>query len=277
MPLIQTSDLNITQTRQLIELQRLEHSNKHKTNTEAPFREPHHTSSYSEIIGNKNIPGEIVLANKGILFLDEMSETNKRVIEGLRQPLEDRYIQINQGEKIETDFVLIGSMNPCDCGFYKSKNKRCICTKTQRDKFQRKISSPLFQRFDLTINMTTNGSYLHKTDNDKLTGKTIFENITRVRSLQKIRKESFEKNMKTDQPLHSRHILLTLDSQNEKSLGIKEKELLSDITKRFYFSKEKFLRFYASLEQLRTLRIRNKSKKNIYTKHYYSKTNVSRV
>lgn len=237
MPLIQTSDLNSIQTRRLIELKISKNTNAHGINTEAPFREPHHTSSYSEIIGNRNIPGEIVLANKGVLFLDEMSETNKRVIEGLRQPLEDKYIQINQGEKIETDFILIGSMNPCDCGFYKSKNKRCICTKTQRDRFQRKISSPLFQRFDLTVNITTTGNYLYKTDNNKLTGKVMFENITRVRRLQKSRKESCEKNIKTDQLLQSRHVLLTLDSQNEKSLGAKEKDLLGDITKRFYFSR----------------------------------------
>jgi magnesium chelatase family protein len=241
LPLVQSIDLNTIQIEKLIETRESRNIREIGDTFKAPFREPHHTSSYSEIIGNRNIPGEIVLSNKGILFLDEMSEINKRVIEGLRQPLEDKYIQINQGEKIETDFILIGSMNPCDCGFYKSKNRRCICTKTQRDRFQRKISSPLFQRFDLTINMSKIENHIYN-NKSNLRGEYIFDNIIKVREIQNNRKYSYirkvnKESTDADNLLHSRHLLLALDSLNEKSLGTKEKNLLIDITKRFYFSK----------------------------------------
>lgn len=241
LPLVKIINLNNIQIEKLIESREQRLTGEIENTFKAPFREPHHTSSYSEIIGNRNIPGEIVLSNRGILFLDEMSEINKRVIEGLRQPLEDKYIQINQGEKIETDFILIGSMNPCDCGFYKSKNRRCICTRTQIDRFQRKISSPLFQRFDLNINIATFGSCTYNNKSNPK-GEYIFQNIVKVREIQNNRKYSYikrtnEESINTDNLLHSRHLLLALDSLNEKSLGTKEKNLLIDITKRFYFSK----------------------------------------
>lgn len=239
LPSMQSINLNTTQIKRYIELREAKYIEDTNNTIKAPFREPHHTSSYSEIIGNKNIPGEIVLSNKGILFLDEMSEINKRVIEGLRQPLEDKYIQINQSEKIETDFILIGSMNPCDCGFYKSKSRRCICTRTQIDRFQRKISSPLFQRFDLTINTATIENYSYNANKSKLKGSLIFQNILKVRDIQEKRRASY-RNWDTNRDnnsTNSRHLLLALDTQNEKDLGIREKNLLSDITKRFYFSK----------------------------------------
>ncbi len=188
LPSIEATDLNTAQIENFIESRSTGNtvieSNK---NFKAPFREPHHTSGYSEIIGNKNIVGEIVLANKGILFLDEMSEINKRALEGLRQPLEDKYIQINQKGVMETDFILIGSMNPCDCGFYKATNKKCICNRSQIDKFQRKINSPLFQRFDLIINTSiTARNFIYKEDK-KLRGAAMLENIIHVRKVQKNR------------------------------------------------------------------------------------------
>lgn len=261
LPSIEVSDLNEIQIENLIESKKFEDNRITKDDSlNAPFREPHHTSSYSEIIGNKHIPGEIVLANKGVLFFDEMSEINKRVLEGLRQPLEDTYIQINQQGFIETDFILIGSMNPCDCGFYKSINKKCVCARSQIDKFQRKISSPLFQRFDLTINTTTAGNYIHSNSSEDLKGNIMFENILRVRKIHRdqiekgrikmgqidtkhtqIESEKYEnkysENKKSNSVTQARQFLLIQDSQNESSLSTKEKDLLLDIRKRFYFSK----------------------------------------
>jgi len=215
-----------------------------------PFREPHHTSSYSDIIGNKNIPGEIVLANKGILFLDEMSEINKRVLEGLRQPIEDKYIQINQKDAVETDFILIGSMNPCDCGFYKFKGKNCVCARSQIDKFQRKISSPLFQRFDLIINTMTAERYTYSHPGSDFSGNTIYKNVLRVRKIQEDRTMENEDYRKISSVTQSRSIILALDLQNEKYLGTKERNLLLDITKRHYFSKREI---YSLLRVARTI------------------------
>ncbi len=178
---IPSLDLNLFQRRYLIE--------KDKKGSVSFFREPHHTSSYSEIIGNNAIVGEITLAHRGILFMDELVEFNKRVLESLRQPLEDKYIQKNQGELIPTDFILIACMNPCACGYFKTKNGKCICARSQIERYQRKIHSPLFQRFDICNYVTrkstikSNGATLNITVK-KITAELIIQNIKRVNQIQ---------------------------------------------------------------------------------------------
>jgi magnesium chelatase family protein len=151
-----------------------------------------------------------------------MSEINKRALEGLRQPLEDSYIQINQKEIVETDFVLIGATNPCDCGFYKSETKRCICTRGQIDKFQRKMRSPLFQRFDIFINNSGLKKYNHTHKNENLNGEYIYKEVLRVRKIQteRILKLSGEKLFrdKTEKVKRYRHIKIDLDMENEKQI-----------------------------------------------------------
>jgi magnesium chelatase family protein len=197
VPKINIKDENIFQT-QLRDQGLLSNSQTDIENN-IHFREPHHTSSYSEIIGNRLIPGEIVLAHGGILFLDELVEFNRRVLEGLRQPMENKYIQKNylsddthaesnaNNALIPTDFILIGCMNPCDCGYcFNSNQRKCICTQGQIDKYKRKMNSPLFQRFDMCIYVTNERSRgnTNKNQDQKLLGKTIKANITRVRNIQ---------------------------------------------------------------------------------------------
>jgi magnesium chelatase family protein len=123
--------------------------------THAPFRAPHHTSSYVSVVGGGNTPrpGEITLAHKGVLFLDEFPEFDRRVIEALRQPLEERYINISRSKGtaiFPADFILIAAMNPCPCGNFGS-DKPCICLPTQLIRYQRKISGPIMDRIDLWI------------------------------------------------------------------------------------------------------------------------------
>lgn len=163
------------------------------------FRQPHHTSNYSEIIGNRFLPGEIVLAHRGILFLDELVEFNRRALEALRQPMENKYIQKNYSNEsigesysiIPTDFILIGCMNPCDCGYFKSDQKKCVCAQNQLDKYKRKMNSPLFQRFDLCVYIqgdNKNKRYENARDDkneQRVSGKSIKDNIEKVRLTQK--------------------------------------------------------------------------------------------
>lgn len=252
-PPIHISDLNAIQTEKIIENGRKQNTRPNK-DLKAPFREPHHTSSYTEIIGNKNIAGEIILANKGILFLDEMSEINKRALEGLRQPLEDSYIQINQKEVVETDFVLVGAMNPCDCGFYKSATKSCVCTRGQIDKFQRKMRSPLFQRFDIFINNSGLKKYNHTHKDENLNGEYMYKEVLRVRKIQteRLLKLSGEKlfEEKTDRVKRYRHIKIDLDIKNEKQMQKEERRLLDDITQRYCLSKRER---YSILRVARTI------------------------
>jgi magnesium chelatase family protein len=126
--------------------------------TNPPFRSPHHTSSYVALVGGGAWPkpGEITLAHKGVLFLDEFAEFDRRVIEALRQPLEDRLVSISRSRGSNTfpaDFILIAAMNPCPCGNYGDDIKSCICTAAVIYKYQRKISGPMLDRIDIQINV----------------------------------------------------------------------------------------------------------------------------
>ncbi|MDO5309631.1 MAG: YifB family Mg chelatase-like AAA ATPase [Planctomycetia bacterium] len=121
-----------------------------------PFREPHHSISEPGLIGggSKPMPGEISLANNGVLFLDELPEFNRKTLEALRQPLEDHKVTVsrsNQTEVFPAKFILIAAMNPCPCGYRNDPRRRCNCTQAQVDRYMSRISGPLLDRFDIHI------------------------------------------------------------------------------------------------------------------------------
>lgn len=123
-----------------------------------PFRSPHHTASSTSIIGGgpHAQPGEISLAHHGVLFLDELPEYPRNVLEALRQPLEDKIISIDRSSQhvvYPADFMLIATMNPCPCGFYNSPDHVCKCSPLDIERYQRKISGPILDRIDLTISV----------------------------------------------------------------------------------------------------------------------------
>lgn len=121
-----------------------------------PFRAPHHTSSYAAIVGGGAIlkPGEITLAHRGVLFLDEFPEFEKRVIEALRQPLEDRIVcisRIRDSAQFPANFILIATMNPCPCGNRGSETRACVCPPAALQKYERKLSGPIMDRIDIHL------------------------------------------------------------------------------------------------------------------------------
>lgn len=121
-----------------------------------PFRSPHHTTTLIAMTGGGRgaKPGEVSMAHNGVLFLDELPEYNKNTLETLRQPMEDKFITISRNSmtvSYPADFILVGSMNPCPCGYYGSTKVRCRCSATQIHNYLNKISGPLMDRIDLHV------------------------------------------------------------------------------------------------------------------------------
>jgi magnesium chelatase family protein len=124
--------------------------------THRQFRAPHHTASLAGLIGggSKPHPGEISLAHRGVLFLDEFNEFPRQIMEAMRQPLEDGYLTISRSKQrvmYPADFMLVASANPCPCGYSNHPKKNCICNSYQIRKYQKRISGPILDRIDLHI------------------------------------------------------------------------------------------------------------------------------
>jgi magnesium chelatase family protein len=157
--------------------------------TRRPFRSPHHTISDIALVGGGSVPkpGEISLAHHGVLFLDELPEFKRSVLEVLRQPLEERIIHISRARyaiQYPASFMLVASMNPCPCGFFNHPDKKCTCGNGQVQKYLSRVSGPLLDRIDLHIEVVP-VSY------DKLAGLPpaessgkIAERIIRAREIQ---------------------------------------------------------------------------------------------
>jgi magnesium chelatase family protein len=144
-----------------------------------PFRAPHHTISHAGLVGGGNIPhpGEISLAHRGILFLDEFPEFSSRAIEVMRQPMEDKVVTISRAQgslTFSANFQLVAAMNPCPCGYYGDPQKPCTCAASTVTKYQKRISGPMLDRIDIHIEVP-------RVDYDKLSNDRLGEPSSEIR------------------------------------------------------------------------------------------------
>jgi len=163
-----------------------------------PFRSPHHTSSEAALIGGGNPPrpGEITLAHQGVLFLDEFPEFHRDVLESLRQPMEERKITILRSKNQFTfpaNFSLIAASNPCPCGYLNDPERECICNPSQIQKYKRKLSGPLMDRFDVFVEVPA-VKYEKLIEIDKKNLSQIIKE--KIRTARQIQKERFSSEKK---------------------------------------------------------------------------------
>lgn len=176
---------------------------------ERPFRNPHHSASSVSLVGGGPFPkpGEISLANRGVLFLDEFPEFSREVIENLRQPLEDGKVTISRAQGSLTfpaRFILIAAMNPCPCGNLSDPQKQCTCTQSQISRYKAKLSGPIIDRIDIHIEVPRLKFEKLSTDNLAEKSQGIRNQVILAR---KIQAKRFEKlNFTTNAEMDTRHI-----------------------------------------------------------------------
>ena len=199
-----------------------------------PFRSPHHTASLVSIIGGgpQAAPGEISLAHHGILFLDEFPEYPRHILESLRQPLQDKSVTISRAQQkasYPADFMLIATMNPCPCGYFGSPDHPCNCTPTQLYNYTKKLSGPLLDRIDITINVT-------KVVNSELLKNPHHTPIEHTEAIRKINTARQNQVQRYNSPLISNANLSTPQIPHKLKLSPAAYQLLTTASERLNLS-----------------------------------------
>ena len=198
-----------------------------------PYRAVHHTASANGIIGGGSNPkpGEITLAHRGVLFLDEMVEFPRQVLEVLRQPLEDGEIVISRAMhsvKYPADFMLLGAMNPCPCGFLGDKQKNCICSDFQISRYLSKLSGPLLDRIDIQIDVPRlTSEELLKTNVQEESSEDIRKRVIKARKIQleRYKNEGILTNSELSAKLIKKYCVLDEKSQEILKMAIVKYQL----------------------------------------------------
>ena len=218
-----------------------------------PFRAPHHTASYVSLVGGGTTPrpGEITLAHHGVLFMDEFPEFERRVIESLRQPLEDKVVAVARAKGtalFPANVLLIAAMNPCPCGNYGFRGKECSCTPNTLQRYRRKLSGPIMDRIDIWLEVDR--IMPHELGNDGVRGeesKTFREKVERAR---KIQQERFKENkISKNGEMSARDLVaqVKLSKEVEKILNLAAERM--GFSPRVYHRMIKVARTIADLEE----------------------------
>ncbi len=201
--------------------------------TKRPFRSPHHTASGAALVGGGTWPkpGEISLAHRGVLFLDEFPEFSHHVLESLRQPLEDRIITVSRAQgtiSFPAKFTLVAAMNPCPCGYLTDPEKQCVCSPSSVARYQKRISGPLLDRIDIHIEVPR---IKHAEIEDGKDGESSKDVRQRVANARKIQQERFKgTSLITNSEMSSN------DIQNFCKMEDSAKDLLKNAIEQLRFS-----------------------------------------
>lgn len=219
-----------------------------------PFRSPHHTASPVSIIGGGGNPrpGEVSLSHRGVLFLDELPEFRRDLLEALRQPMEAGQVHISRVKNtliFPAKFTLVAAMNPCPCGYYRDDEKPCRCTANEVFRYQKKVSGPLLDRIDLQINVPRiKTEELTSDKSDTENSFSIRERIKKTRAIQRERYQKLGQNIFTNSEISSRQceelIELELDAKKLLENNLKDNHLSA----RGYYRLLKTARTIADLE-----------------------------
>ncbi|MFA6095127.1 MAG: YifB family Mg chelatase-like AAA ATPase [Candidatus Paceibacterota bacterium] len=228
--------------------------------TYPPFRSPHHSASYVSLVGGGSTPkpGEITLAHKGVLFLDEFPEFERRVIDSLRQPLEEKVVTVSRAKGtalFPANFILITALNPCPCGNYNIAGKLCTCAPLSIARYQKKISGPIVDRVDLWLEVS-------KIDHEKLssniqTGEKsneICERIKKARNIQYERCKNAGIHKKLNAELSARDISSTIFLANDVKDILNTSAQRLDLSGRAYHKIIKLSRTIADLAESESVR-----------------------
>ena len=217
-----------------------------------PFRSPHHSTSVPGLIGGGSIPqpGEISLAHKGVLFLDELTEFQKQVLDSMRQALELKEITISRSRRSSSfpcDFTLIAACNPCPCGYLGDNIKKCTCNSNNIKKYQSRISGPILDRIDLQTEVKRlTESELMNTKTQQESSSKIKEKILKAKEIQQIRYKSL--NILSNSHLSSKEMKHFCQVSSKASLLLKEAIKTFALTGRGYDRVLKVSRTIADLE-----------------------------
>lgn len=218
-----------------------------------PFRSPHHTASYPSLIGGGTIPkpGEVTLAHRGVLFMDEFPEFDRRAIDALREPLEERVVSVSRAKSsaiFPADFILIAAMNPCPCGNRGTKNKECTCRQVSLQSYRRKISGPIIDRVDLWLEVS-------EVDYKKLGLKGLGEKtdevkkrILKARAIQQTRFRKHGLKILTNSAIKPKNILNLIPLREKVKDILDNAAYKLDISARAYHRLIKLARTIADLE-----------------------------
>lgn len=240
--------------------------------TSRPFRNPHYTCSYNSLIGGGVVPrpGEISLAHKGVLFLDEFNEIHSYTLEALRQPLEERLVNIARSKESITfpcDFILIAAMNPCKCGFFGDDRRACICSAYDILAYRKRISGPILDRIDLQVHINSVGKSLLKgnfpADNGiekRETSEIIRKQVDKARTIQNERFREYAKSADlsgqtaTNSALENNSLLAVCSLEQKAQTMLADAYEKLQMSTRGYFRCLKVARTIADLENSETVK-----------------------